>query len=200
MEGIFHEVCSLAGTQELGKLIVFYDDNGISIDGEIDGWFTDDTPTRFRSYNWQVISDVDGHDAKAIIAAIEEARRDTSRPTLICCKTTIGSGAPNKAGSHETHGAPLGEAEIIKTREKLGWTHAPFMIPNAIYEAWNGQKKGQDMETPKTVATECQLNMGWDPWEPYQYLTPDDEVRGLWYYDAFPVNWIQLKSFKPSFS
>ncbi|RCW94964.1 transketolase [Marinomonas foliarum] len=147
MEGISHEVCSLAGTQELGKLIVFYDDNGISIDGETEGWFTDDTPTRFRSYNWQVISNVDGHDAKAIIAAIEEARRDSSRPTLICCKTTIGYGSPNKAGSHDCHGAPLGKDEIQATKHALGWHHAPFEIPEDVSHAWNTIDKGQTLET-----------------------------------------------------
>ena len=147
MEGISHEVCSLAGTQELGKLIVFYDDNGISIDGEIEGWFTDDTPTRFRSYNWQVISNVDGHDAKAIIAAIEEARRDSSRPTLICCKTTIGFGSPNKAGSHDCHGAPLGKDEIQATKHALDWHHGPFEIPEDVSHAWNAFDKGQTLET-----------------------------------------------------
>jgi len=146
MEGISHEVCSLAGTQELGKLIVFYDDNGISIDGEIEGWFTDDTPTRFRSYNWQVISNVDGHDAKAIITAIEEARRDISRPTLICCKTTIGYGSPNKAGSHDCHGAPLGKDEIQATKHALGWHHDPFEIPENVSHAWNAFDKGQTLE------------------------------------------------------
>ena len=146
MEGISHEVCSLAGTQELGKLIVFYDDNGISIDGEIEGWFTDDTPTRFRSYNWQVISNVDGHDSKAIIAAIEEARRDTSRPTLICCKTTIGFGSPNKAGSHDCHGAPLGNEEIQATKDALDWNYGPFEVPEDILQAWNAVDKGQTFE------------------------------------------------------
>lgn len=146
MEGISHEVCSLAGTQELGKLIVFYDDNGISIDGEIDGWFTDDTPGRFRAYNWQVISAVDGHDASAITAAIEEARQDTSRPTLICCKTTIGFGSPNKAGSHDCHGAPLGEDEIAATKQALGWHHGPFDVPEDVYQAWNATDKGKNLE------------------------------------------------------
>ena len=146
MEGISHEVCSLAGTQELGKLIVFYDDNGISIDGETDGWFTDDTPGRFRAYNWQVISAVDGHDASAITAAIEEARQDTSRPTLICCKTTIGFGSPNKAGSHDCHGAPLGQDEIAATKQALGWDHGPFDVPEDVYQAWNAMNKGQELE------------------------------------------------------
>ncbi|TPE55065.1 transketolase [Maribrevibacterium harenarium] len=146
MEGISHEVCSLAGTQQLGKLIVFYDDNGISIDGDIDGWFTDDTPARFRSYNWQVIADVDGHDANAIIKALEQARSDSQRPTLICCKTTIGFGSPNRGGSHDCHGAPLGEEEIAETRKALNWPYDPFEIPAPIADAWNSVDKGQTLE------------------------------------------------------
>lgn len=146
MEGISHEVCSLAGTLGLGKLIAFYDDNGISIDGEVEGWFTDNTPKRFQSYGWQVISAVDGHDPDAIKAAIEQARSETSKPTLICCKTTIGFGAPNKAGKEDCHGAPLGDEEIIGTRKNLKWDHAAFEIPKDIYQGWDARDKGEQLE------------------------------------------------------
>ncbi|GGB54789.1 transketolase [Oceanisphaera marina] len=146
MEGISHEACSLAGTLGLGKLIAFWDDNGISIDGEVDGWFSDDTPKRFEAYGWQVIAGVDGHDSAALTAAVDAARADTSRPTLICCKTVIGFGSPNKGGSHDCHGAPLGEAEIAATREQLGWTHAPFEIPADIYAEWDAKEKGNAAE------------------------------------------------------
>ena len=142
MEGVSHEACSLAGTLGLGKLIAFYDDNGISIDGHVEGWFTDDTPKRFAAYDWQVIPDVDGHDADAIEAALRAARAETGKPTLICCKTTIGLGSPNKAGSHDVHGAPLGDAEIAAARAYLGWTHAPFEIPADVYAAWDGKARG----------------------------------------------------------
>ncbi|WP_328188064.1 transketolase [Marinobacter sp. OP 3.4] len=142
MEGISHEVASLAGTLGLGKLIFFYDDNGISIDGEVDGWFTDDTPKRFESYGWQVIPAVDGHDADAIRAAIESARANTEQPTMICCKTIIGYGSPNKQGTESCHGAALGEDEIQLTREKLGWNHGAFEVPDDIYQAWNAKEKG----------------------------------------------------------
>ncbi len=146
MEGISHEVCSLAGTLGLGKLIAFYDDNGISIDGEVDGWFTDNTPARFEAYGWQVIADVDGHDSEAIRAAIESARADTARPTLICCKTVIGKGSPNKAGSESCHGSPLGEDEVALTREALGWQSAPFEVPEDIYAGWDARGRGQAAE------------------------------------------------------
>ncbi|MEE4244477.1 MAG: transketolase [Kangiellaceae bacterium] len=146
MEGISHEVCSLAGTLGLGKLVAFYDDNNISIDGEVEGWFTDDTPKRFQSYGWQVIPAVDGHDPEAIKAAVEQARADTSKPTLICCKTTIGFGAPNKAGKEDCHGAPLGEEEIAGARKNLNWPYAPFEIPEDIYQAWDAREKGSDLE------------------------------------------------------
>ena len=126
MEGISHEVCSLAGTLGLGKLICLYDDNGISIDGPVSGWFTDDTPTRFSAYGWQVIADVDGHDAEAVFAALAQAKTEPQKPTLICCKTTIGFGSRNKAGTAGSHGSPLGEAEIALTREAIDWPHAPF--------------------------------------------------------------------------
>ncbi|NKI35015.1 transketolase [Wenzhouxiangella sp. XN79A] len=146
MEGISHEVCSLAGTWQLGKLVVFYDDNGISIDGETRGWFTDNTPERFRAYGWQVIEAVDGHDAEAVRAAIDEARADLDRPTLICCRTTIGFGAPNKQGTADTHGAPLGDEEIAATREALGWNHAPFEIPDEVRAAWDARERGAALE------------------------------------------------------
>ncbi|WP_077338018.1 transketolase [Pseudocolwellia agarivorans] len=142
MEGISHEVCSLAGTLGLGKLIAFWDDNGISIDGEVEGWFTDNTPERFASYGWHVIS-VDGHNPEQITAAIAEAKSVTDKPTMICCKTIIGFGSPNKSGSHDCHGAPLGDDEIAATREFLNWPHAPFTIPADIAAQWNQQEKGQ---------------------------------------------------------
>ena len=142
MEGISHEVSSLAGTLGLGKLIMFYDDNGISIDGEVDGWFTDDTPKRFESYGWQVIPAVDGHNPEAVRAAIEAGRANTAQPTLICCKTIIGFGSPNKQGTEACHGAALGEDEIALTREKLGWSHGAFEIPSEIYGAWDAREKG----------------------------------------------------------
>ena len=146
MEGISHEVCSLAGTLGLGKLIAFYDDNGISIDGEVEGWFTDDTPKRFEAYGWQVIRNVDGHDAEEIKMAIETARKTTDQPTLICCKTTIGFGSPNKQGKEECHGAPLGNDEIALTRAALGWNHGPFEIPAEIYAEWDAKEAGAAAE------------------------------------------------------
>ncbi|WP_312957962.1 transketolase [Stutzerimonas nitrititolerans] len=145
MEGISHEVCSLAGTLGLNKLTAFYDDNGISIDGEVHGWFTDDTPRRFEAYGWQVIRNVDGHDADEIQMAIETARK-SDRPTLICCKTIIGFGSPNKQGKEASHGAALGDAEIALTREALGWSHGPFEIPAEIYAEWDAKQKGADAE------------------------------------------------------
>lgn len=145
MEGISHEACSLAGTLELGKLICYYDDNGISIDGETEGWFTDDTAKRFEAYGWQVIDDVDGHDAAAVAAATEAALAD-DRPTLICCKTVIGFGSPNKAGTASTHGAPLGDAEIAASREQLGWSHPPFEVPDDIRSGWDARERGAARE------------------------------------------------------
>ncbi|MGF1757649.1 transketolase [Photobacterium sagamiensis] len=142
MEGISHEACSLAGTLGLGKLVAFWDDNGISIDGEVEGWFTDDTPKRFEAYGWHVIPAVDGHDADAINAAIEAAKAETGKPTLICCKTIIGFGSPNKAGSHDCHGAPLGAEEIAAAREFLGWNHGPFEIPADVASEWNAKEAG----------------------------------------------------------
>ena len=147
MEGISHEVCSLAGTLGLGKLIVFYDDNGISIDGEIDAWFTDDTPTRFRSYGWNVIENIDGHDTTQVKSAIDAARNEKSKPTLICCKTIIGWGAPNKQGTGDAHGSPLGDDEILLVREKIGWKHSPFEVPDDIYNAWNAVSAGAENES-----------------------------------------------------
>ena len=146
MEGISHEACSLAGTLKLGKLICLYDDNNISIDGEVDGWFTDDTVKRFEAYGWQVVADVDGHDAAAVAAAIDSALQDESRPTLICCKTIIGFGAPHKQGTAATHGAPLGDEEIAAARKELGWDSAPFEIPADIAAAWNGKQRGAERE------------------------------------------------------
>lgn len=146
MEGISHEACSLAGTLGLGKLIAFWDDNGISIDGHVEGWFTDNTPARFEAYGWHVISNVDGHDAAAVEAAIKQAKAETGKPTLICCRTVIGYGAPNKGGSHDCHGAPLGDAEIAAAREYLQWPHAPFDIPADIYADWDAKAKGGEAQ------------------------------------------------------
>ena len=146
MEGISHEVCSLAGTHRLGKLICFYDDNGISIDGPVEGWFTDDTPGRFEAYGWQVIRDVDGHDPGAVGKAIVEARECEDQPTLICCKTVIGWGAPNKQGTASTHGAPLGDDEIAQTRANIGWEHEAFVIPDDIRGAWDARQAGEACE------------------------------------------------------
>ncbi len=146
MEGVSHESCSLAGTLGLGKLIVFYDDNGISIDGDVRGWFTDDTPGRFAAYGWQVIPDVQGHDPDEIEAAIAQARANREQPTLICCRTVIGAGAPNKQGSHDVHGAPLGDVEVAAARTHIGWSHPPFEIPDDVYAAWNAREKGAAAE------------------------------------------------------
>ncbi len=146
MEGISHEVCSLAGTLKLGKLVAFYDDNGISIDGEVEGWFTDNTAQRFAAYGWQVIGPIDGHDSDAIRAAIVEAHSDTTRPSMIICKTVIGCGSPNKQGKEECHGAPLGAAEIAAAREAMAWDYAAFEIPEDIYEAWDCSVKGDVLE------------------------------------------------------
>lgn len=146
MEGISHEVCSLAGTLGLGKLIVFYDDNQISIDGDVQGWFTDNTPLRFQSYGWHVISNVDGHDRAALHRAIRDAQAVADKPVLICCKTVIGWGSPNKAGSAKTHGEPLGEAEVLAVRKQLNWQEAPFVIPKAYYDSWDARQKGERAE------------------------------------------------------
>ncbi len=147
MEGVSHEACSLAGTLGLGKLIAFWDDNGISIDGHVEGWFTDDTPKRFEAYGWHVIDDVDGHDSAAVEAALQAAKAVTQKPSLICCKTTIGMGAPNKQGSHDCHGAPLGKDEIAAAREYIGWNHPAFEIPAEIYAAWDRKAAGAAAES-----------------------------------------------------
>ncbi len=146
MEGISHEACSLAGTLGLGKLTAVYDDNGISIDGEVEGWFTDNTPARFEAYGWHVIAGVDGHDSDALKAALEAARKETDRPTLICAKTTIGFGSPNKGGKESSHGAPLGDDEIKLAKEQLGWKHAAFEVPDDIYAGWNACESGKALE------------------------------------------------------
>jgi len=146
MEGISHESCSLAGTLGLGKLIAFYDDNNISIDGEVEGWFTDDTPARFRAYGWHVVENVDGHDSDAIKAATDQARAETGKPSIICCKTTIGFGSPNKGGKEDCHGAPLGDEEIALTRKELGWEHDAFVIPDDVYAGWSAKDKGAASE------------------------------------------------------
>ena len=146
MEGISHEVCSLAGTLRLGKLIALYDDNGISIDGKVQGWFTDDTPKRFEAYGWHVIPAVDGHDVGAVDRAIRAAKSVADRPSLICCKTVIGKGAPNKAGSHDSHGSALGEKEVAATREAIGWNHPPFEVPQSVYVGWDARARGAGFE------------------------------------------------------
>jgi transketolase len=146
MEGISHEACSLAGTLGLGKLMAFYDDNGISIDGHVKGWFTDDTPKRFEAYGWHVVRNVDGHDVTAVDEAIEASKKITDRPSLICCKTIIGKGSPNKAGSHDSHGSALGEKEVAATRLNIGWNHPPFEIPADVYAGWDARAKGAARE------------------------------------------------------
>jgi transketolase len=146
MEGISHEACSLAGTLGLGKLIAFWDDNGISIDGEVEGWFTDDTPGRFRAYGWHVVENVDGHDPASVASAIEQARANTDQPSLICCKTIIGWGSPNKQGKESCHGAPLGDEEVALVRQTIGWSHAPFEVPASIYSAWSARESGATRE------------------------------------------------------
>lgn len=166
MEGISHEACSLAGTLGLGKLVAFYDDNAISIDGDVQGWFTDDTPKRFEAYGWQVIRDVQGHDSEAIDAALRQALENTSQPTLICCKTVIGAGAPNKQGGHQVHGAPLGDDEIAAARAYIGWDHPPFEIPADVYAAWDARDAG--------AAREAQWNA---QFEAYRHVHPQLAVE-----------------------
>ena len=146
MEGLSHEACALAGTWKLGKLVAFWDDNGISIDGHTDGWFTDDTPKRFEAYGWQVIAGVDGHNPVALEAAVQAAKQNVDQPTLICCKTVIGRGSPNKEGTHDVHGAALGAAEVEATRKNIGWNHAPFVIPQEVYDGWDARAKGAKLE------------------------------------------------------
>ncbi|WMN59143.1 transketolase [Pseudoalteromonas xiamenensis] len=179
MEGISHEACSLAGTLGLGKLIAFWDDNGISIDGHVEGWFTDDTVKRFESYGWHVIGGVDGHDSDAIKAAIEAARAETERPTLICCKTVIGYGSPNKSGSHDCHGAPLGDEEIAAAREFLGWKHPAFEIPEDVYAKWDATSRGQQAQSHWLIKfTQYQLE--------YPELAAEFERRMK---NELPVDW-----------
>jgi transketolase len=190
MEGISHEACSLAATLGLGKLIAFWDDNGISIDGEVQGWFTDDTPARFEAYGWQVIRNVDGHDADEIRQAAETARAETDRPTLICCKTVIGFGSPNKQGTSATHGSPLGEEEIAASREALGWTYPAFEIPDEIYAGWDARSSGADVESSwngqfdayqkdhPELAAEYSRRMRGDLPENWQQMT-DQVIAGL---------------------
>ncbi len=155
MEGLSHEVCSLAGTLGLGKLIAFYDDNGISIDGHVHGWFTDDTPKRFEAYGWHVLANVDGHDTEAVDRAIRLAKATSGKPSLICCKTVIGHGSPTKAGTHEAHGSPLGSAEIAAARAGLGWSAAPFEVPGAVQEAWDARDAGNAAELQWIRTFEC---------------------------------------------
>jgi len=181
MEGISHEVCSLAGTLGLGKLICMYDDNNISIDGEVEGWFTDNTPERFRAYGWHVIDAVDGHDPEQIKQAIEQARDVSDRPSLLCCQTIIGYGAPNKQGTEATHGAPLGDDEIAAARKQLDWPHAPFEVPAAIYQGWDAKASGQ------------QLQEQWQQrWVDYQQRYPDaaEELQRRMH-GSLPQNWQQ---------
>jgi transketolase len=154
MEGVSHEACSLAGTLGLGKLIVLYDDNNISIDGEVRAWFRDDTPARFEAYGWQVVRNVNGHDPNEVRRALETARAQTVQPTLICCKTVIGFGAPNRQGTAKAHGAALGDAEIVLTRERLGWSHGPFDIPAEIYAGWDARSRGQQRQSAWTALFE----------------------------------------------
>lgn len=181
MEGISHEVCSLAGTLGLGKLICLYDDNNISIDGDVEGWFTDNTPERFRAYGWHVIDQVDGHDPEQISQAIEQARAVTDRPSLLCCQTIIGYGAPNKQGTEATHGAPLGDAEIAAAREQLDWPYAPFEIPAEVYQGWDAKARGQ-----------LQQEQWQQRWADYQQRYPDaaEELHRRMH-GTLPQNWQQ---------
>jgi transketolase len=173
MEGVSHEACSLAGTWQLNKLVVFWDDNGISIDGHVEGWFSDDTPKRFEAYGWQVIRGVDGHDATAIDAAIRQAKSCASMPTLICCKTTIGMGSPNKAGTHDVHGAPLGLAEIAAVRQLLDWPHEPFVIPEAVASQWDARGRGQALQSRWTETFDA-----WRARHPEQALEFERRTQG----------------------
>ena len=184
MEGISHEVCSLAGTLGLGKLNLYYDDNGISIDGRVEGWFTDDTAARFRSYGWHVIDDVDGHDPDALVVATDAALAETARPSLVICKTVIGKGSPNKAGSHSVHGAPLGAEEIAATRQTLGWPHGPFEIPEEIYAGWDCRGRGGEQQAK------------WqDDFDRYTQAYPDLSAELLRRNAGdLPANWAQVSS------
>ena len=179
MEGVSHEACSLAGTLGLGKLIAFWDDNGISIDGEVEGWFTDDTPARFESYGWHVVADVDGHDPQALQAAIAKAKTESDKPSLICCKTVIGKGSPNKQGKEDCHGAPLGSDEIDLVRETLGWSSPAFEIPSEIKSAWDANEKGANAE------------QAWDAlFAAYKTANPEKAAEFLRRINGeLPVNW-----------
>ncbi len=182
MEGISHEACSLAGTLKLGKLICFYDDNGISIDGEVEAWFSDDTARRFEAYGWQVIADVDGHDSDAVAGALDRALADDERPTLICCKTVIGYGAPNKQGTADTHGAPLGPDEVEASRKELGWNYPPFEIPQEIKAAWDAGERGAQQE-----------NQWLDLFSAYQEVHPElarEFLRRM--QSELPENWTEF--------
>ena len=184
MEGVSHEACSLAGVWGLEKLVCFYDDNGISIDGHVEGWFRDDTAARFRAYGWNVIGPIDGHDAAAIASATEQAKQSNGKPTMIICRTTIGWGAPTMAGTHDVHGEPLGEKETAATREALGWKHAPFEIPSAISQAWNAKAKG--------IAAEAEWQLRFNAYtKAHPELATEYErtISGM-----LPANWTQLKS------
>jgi len=182
MEGISHEAAAIAGTWGLGKLVAFWDDNGISIDGHVDGWFKDDTPKRFEAYGWHVIRDVDGHDAEAVDRAIHEAKSVNDRPTLICTKTVIGFGSPNLCGSHDCHGAPLGDDEIKATRENLGWKYGPFEIPEEIYAGWDAKAKGD--------AAEAEWNAKFEAYKAaYPELAAEFERRMT---GELPANWAQI--------
>jgi transketolase len=185
MEGISHEACSLAGTQGLGKLIVFYDDNGISIDGKVQGWFTDDTPKRFEAYGWHVLPNVDGHDADAVEAALRAAQAETKRPSIICCKTVIGWGAPNKQGTKNVHGEALGADEVAAARKQLAWTSEPFVIPDELLKAWNLRDKGAKLEA------------GWqEVFSGYQRAHPElaQELQRRWS-GELPRNWKETVTF-----
>ncbi len=184
MEGISHEACSLAGTLQLGKLIGFYDSNSISIDGDIEGWFTDDTAARFEAYGWHVIRDVDGHDADQIIAALNEARSETSKPTLLCCTTVIGWGSPNKQGKESSHGAPLGDDEITLTRKALDWKYDAFVIPDEYYKAWDARERG------------AQLEAGWnDKFSTYQEKYPEQAAKFKRRIEGkLPDNWAEASA------
>ena len=182
MEGVSHEACSLAGTLGLGKLIAFWDDNGISIDGEVEGWFTDDTAARFKAYGWHVIDGVDGHDTTALLGAIKQAQAETNKPTLICCKTIIGKGSPNKEGTENCHGAPLGADEITLVREQLGWQAEPFTVPEDIADAWNATSKG--------AAAEREWQAKFDA---YQAAHPDQAAEFMRRMNAeLPTNWASV--------
>jgi transketolase len=184
MEGISHEACSLAGVLNLGKLIAIYDDNGISIDGEVQGWFTDDTPKRFEAYGWHVIRDVDGHHSEEVLTAIDQARRVTDKPSLICCKTIIGWGAPNKQGKEECHGAALGEDEVALVRETIGWEYEPFVIPDEIYADWDARAKGAEAEAAWNEMFEAYQ-------QAYPELAAEFERRAQ---GRLPDNWSQAAS------